>query len=233
MAFDFRLHTVTYSEVDSNGFIGIQFDAFGEEQSGMPTVEVHHPFGFRSRPRDPDADFGCNVLVGWEGHQAHAWLASDPRYTRVLPSDKEGGSTQYGVTKHGDVAVSFSTFDGETGGYTLYVPEFKQVPVTDDSGLPVLQTVVSGAYCVTVDPKTRAIQMIHPDGFAMMLTKDGIQMRGDDSTWLKLGKGVFEVVAAQISLRGIVALGADTSAAVPLLPSLSSQPTPSVFFSPV
>jgi hypothetical protein len=79
------------------------------------------------------------------------------------------------VTKNGAKRVSFSQFDGDTGGYTLYVPEFGGGDVT-------------GAYAITVDPTQRTIQLIHPDGFAVMITKDGIIMRGDDSTWLEDGQ---------------------------------------------
>jgi hypothetical protein len=219
MSIDLRLHTVTYSEVDANGFIGIQFDSFSDSDEGLDTVETHHTFGSRSRPRDPDGGFGCNVLIGWEGDEAHALaVLADPRWIASLPPEKKGGSTRYGVTANGAKAVSFEQFDGDTGGHTLYVPEF-----TDGA--------VSGAYCITVDPTKRTIQLIHPDGFAVMLTKDGIQMRGDASTWFKLGKGVFEIIAASITLRGICTLGADTIGAMPLMPGVASQPTPSVNFS--
>ncbi len=217
---ELRLHTVTYSETDDNGFIGIQFDAFGEQASGMPTVETHHPHGFRARPRDPDGEFGSNVLVGIEGSEIHALaVLADPRWVKNLPKEKQGGSTQYGVTKNGVSALSFAQFDGDSGGWTLYVPEFS------DSD-------VSGAYCVTVDPTQRTIQLIHPDGFAVVIDKHGITLRGDASTWLKLGAGVFEVNAAKCTIRGAVGLGAQPEAGMPLMPGVATQPTPSVFFSP-
>src|SRR3954471_1001986 len=114
---ELRMHVATYSEVDANGFIGIQFDAFGEEKSGMEAVETQHPFGFRSRPRDPDSGFGCTILVGWEGDEAHVLsVLADPRWIKSLPPEKQGGSTRYGVTANGAKGVSFSQFDGETGG---------------------------------------------------------------------------------------------------------------------
>jgi hypothetical protein len=222
-----HLHQVTLSENDDNGFIGVQFDAFGEQESGMPTVELHHAFGFRSMARDPDVDSdgeikqGCQVQIAEDGDERHAWLAGDARFIASLPRGTKGGSHQYGVTANGAKGVSFASFDGDTGSYTLYCPEFS------GSG------AVSGAHMISIDVTNRAIELVHADGFAVMLTKDGIQMRGDDSTWMKLGKGLFEVVAAQIKLRGIVAIGADTSAALPLLPGVATQPTPSVFFSPV
>lgn len=223
----FFLHRVTLAQRDDNGFLGVQFDAHGDDDSGMPTVELHHPFGFYSMPRDPSVDAsgqitqGCSVLIAEDGEERHAWLADDPRFVPSLPPGTPGGSGQYGVTANGSKAVSFANFDGNTGSYTIYCPEF------DGSGS------VTGAFLIAVDVAERSVQLVHPDGFAVMLTKDGIQMRGDDSTWMKLGKGLFEVVAAQIKLRGIVAMGADTSSALPLLPGVATQPTPSVFFSPV
>ncbi|MEO7032735.1 MAG: hypothetical protein ABI548_02805 [Polyangiaceae bacterium] len=129
--FEFRLHQVAYSEVDANGFIGIQFDAFGEEKSGMPTVEAHHPFGFMSRPSDPEVDsngapqFGCNVLVGWEGEEAHAWVMADPRSRLVLPVLQKGETLFYGAAGnffrcHADGRVSmFTTDDGTPNGKTV------------------------------------------------------------------------------------------------------------------
>ena len=128
---NFRIHQVAYSEVDANGFIGIQFDAFGEEDSGMPAVEAHHPFGFMSRPSDPDVDpdgqpkFGCNVLVGWDGDEAHAWVLADPRTRPKLPALQKGESLQYGaggnfVRCHLDGRVSmFTTDDGTPTGKTV------------------------------------------------------------------------------------------------------------------
>ena len=128
MSFDFRLHNVTYSEVDDNGFVGVQFDAFGEEKSGMPTVEVMHPYGLMSQPAEPDPNvdaFTCQALIGWEGHSAYAWLCSDPR-TRVLtPYLKKGETLLYGhkgnfVRMHDDGRVSvFTTDDGTINGKTI------------------------------------------------------------------------------------------------------------------
>jgi hypothetical protein len=88
---ELRLHTVAYSEVDANGFIGIQFDAFGEEKSGIPTSETHHPHGFRSRNRDPEGEFGSNVLVGWEGDEAHALLGARRSALDQEPAAREKG----------------------------------------------------------------------------------------------------------------------------------------------
>lgn len=131
MGFEFRIHQASFSEVDDNGFINIQYDAFGEKKSGVPAAEAHHPFGFMSRPDDPQVDangepqFGCNVLVGYEGEQAHVWLASDPRSRLVLPVIQRGESIIFGaggnfIRCHRDGRLSmFTSDDGTTTGKTV------------------------------------------------------------------------------------------------------------------
>lgn len=126
-----RMHVATYSEVDDNGFIGIQFDAFGEGDSGMPTVEAHFLDGYMCRPLDPDVDsegkpsFGCNVLVAWEGHQAHVIPLSDSRKRPLLPVLQKGERMIYGATgsfvrMHADGRISlFTTDDATPNGKTV------------------------------------------------------------------------------------------------------------------
>lgn len=118
---DWRLHTVTYSEVDANGFIGIQFDGFGEQNSGVPTVETHHPFGLMANPPEPDinGEFSCLALVGWDGDTPHAWLCADPRSRVVLPVLQKGEVLLYGcagncVRMHKDGRISLFTTDDNT-----------------------------------------------------------------------------------------------------------------------
>jgi hypothetical protein len=124
---DWRLHRVTYSEVDDNGFVGIQFDGFGEERSGIPAIEVHHPFGLMANPPEPDpnGEFSCDVLIGYDGDQPHAWLYSDPRSRVVLPIIKRGETLLYGfagnmVRMHDDGRISiFTTDDATPNGKTI------------------------------------------------------------------------------------------------------------------
>ena len=93
------------SEVDDDGFIGVQPDVYGEG-AGMVPYELHHTFGFASRPRDPDVDGNevvepggaCTLMIANEGDKGHAWLCSDPRYVDKSPLVKKGGSAQYGAT---------------------------------------------------------------------------------------------------------------------------------------
>jgi hypothetical protein len=129
--FRWHLHRVTLSEIDDSGFIGIQFDAFGEQDSGMPTIELHHQLGFLSRPPDPtvgadgEIAFGANVLIAEDGEERHAWLAADPRLIPKLPSLQPGDALMYGsagnfVRCHADGRVSlFTTDDGTVNGKTV------------------------------------------------------------------------------------------------------------------
>lgn len=128
---EFRIHQISYSENDDNGFIGVQFDAFGEQKSGMPTVEAHFPTGYAARPLDPLVDpdgnpqFGCNVLVGWEGQEAHAWPLSDPRSRLVTALLQKGEAMMFGapgnfVRMHADGRISlFTTDDNTPNGKTV------------------------------------------------------------------------------------------------------------------
>jgi len=123
---DWSLRVVTYSEVDANGFVGIQFDGLGE-QNGVPSVETHHPFGLMANPPEPDANgaFSCLTLVGWDGDIPHAWLCSDPRSRVVLPILKKGETLLYGcagnfVRMHADGRISiFTTDDNTPNGKTI------------------------------------------------------------------------------------------------------------------
>lgn len=116
-----------FSEIDADGFIGVQVDNYGAKAE-FGAVEAHHPFGFISRPRDPDLDgdgnvkLGCTVLRLAEGNESHVIVLGDPRYTALLPAatKKKGGSTQYAVTVDG--AVSYAALDGDDGSYKLKIP---------------------------------------------------------------------------------------------------------------
>lgn len=126
----FDLYKVNATSIDDAGFIGIQPDWYGEE--GGPEAENATPYGFWSRPLDPDVDGegsianGASVLVAREGGKALAFPLSDPRITEKLPPLKKGESVQYGPAAnffrcHADGALSmFTTADGTPTGPTVY-----------------------------------------------------------------------------------------------------------------
>jgi hypothetical protein len=127
--FAWDLGVAMYSEYDADGFLGIQMDVYGEEESGCPALEVHGTFGFLARPRDPEPDgTGCHALYAWEGDRGHVWLAGDPRVTAKLPRLKKGGSIHYCA------AGAYALFDGETGAYTVHVPAGAAVTIRCEGG---------------------------------------------------------------------------------------------------
>lgn len=123
---NFDLASVMLSEDDDQGARFIQIDAYGGKSS--PSVELHSPHGFHSRPLDPIvgpngvASSACKALIAYEGDRPHAWLAEDPRVVALLPPLKPGESIFYGpisnfVRAHGDGRVTmYTTTDGTPNG---------------------------------------------------------------------------------------------------------------------
>jgi len=190
-------------------------------------VEAYGAPGIVFRPRPPSTPTGeSNELAAEalslrtpDGLQPIAWR--DLRWNRRFPAPKPGTVALVGY------GGGFLSFDDAAGGAsskaTLYVPY----------GRSDVDGTATKAMTIAIDPEQESMMLVHGDGYAIVMDKDnGVTLRGDDSTWLRVGKGVVEIVAAKQNLRGNVALGSNTAAAVPLLPGPSSQPTPSVFFSP-
>lgn len=115
----FEIATVQVSQ-DKSGFLGVQVDGLGTG-AALATFPLHHAYGFRSRPRDPDANGdGCQALVAWEGGRGHCWLLEDPRLASALPASSAGGSTLFAVTATGTVA--YLDISGSDGSAKLHVP---------------------------------------------------------------------------------------------------------------
>lgn len=170
----------------------------------------------REEQRGAESAEGIGVRLG-EGMVPLA--LRDLRLNRRYPNPKPGSVALVG---YGGGFLSFENTASKESRATLYVPYDR-----DSNGVP------SKAMTIAIDPEAESLMLIHGDGLAVVMDPDnGITLRADDSTWLAVKPGKIELVAASIQARGNVALGADTSAAEPLLPGSSSQPTPSVFFSP-
>lgn len=197
-------------------------DAPGET---MPDVEHYGALGVIARPRPPEKVGGKEL--GAEGFGARTTAGTIPLARRDLRLNRRFPAPKPGTVALVGYGGGFLSFDDASGGAsskaTLYVPY----------GRSDVEETASKAMVVAIDPEQESLMLLHGDGYAVVLDKDnGVTLRGDDSTWLRMKGGTLEVVAASINLRGNVALGANTAAAVPLLPGITSQPTFSVFFSP-
>jgi hypothetical protein len=131
-----QIASVTMSEYDVDGFLGLQYDAEGEQASGVPPFETHSIGGILHRPLDPvvdpqsgavDASQSANVLVGWQGGQAHAFALEDPRVVPLLPTAKPGETIVYGAAGqftryHADGSITHMTSDagGAASGQSLF-----------------------------------------------------------------------------------------------------------------
>lgn len=158
--FDFDIGIGTSSAYDGNGFLGVQVQRYGGTASSCPPIELMQPFGFGSRPLDPDVDstgqptLGCNVLYATEGDKLHAWLGPDPRLVAKQPQGAKGSSWMWSATG------SLVMLDGEKGTFQVYIPYSngsKTATITYD----------------LTTPGAESMQLIHGDGMAITMTAGG------------------------------------------------------------
>jgi hypothetical protein len=111
-----RTTTLTVNE---EGFIGYQTDGYGEGESGLATADHMQPFGFLSRPLDPDADgTGASCLYILRGNETIVLPGYDARALSKIPVLKKGASVQH------NALGGFAHFenDGTNSTWTCYVP---------------------------------------------------------------------------------------------------------------
>lgn len=205
-----------FSGFDDDGFPVAQHDAHGDAARVSP-YELHHTFGFASRPRDPDlgsdgqpiAGKSCAQLVMHDGDETHAFLCADPRFTAGVPQLKKGGSVRYCAPG------SFELFDGADGTNTLYVS------IPGQSKAHVVTTGLDG----NGDPY---IGIQHADGMAVTMLNGSLVIRNN------AGDSYLEVNAAGIIQNGntrmngglVVGTGATPAAlAIPLVSYLTALET--------
>lgn len=159
---DWDLGLCSLSIYDADGFLGVALDLYGEQSAGARAFEVLHPFGFISRPADPDVDSsgnpvrGAGALYGYEGeHRGVCIPLTDPRPVLLMPQLKKGGSAQY--SQKG----SFSVLDGDNGSWLLFVPYANRT-----KGLALAANVETSG--------KEAIQLIHGTGMNITLASDPV-----------------------------------------------------------
>lgn len=202
---------------------------FGEETNEGTSAPAYGVPGLVWRPRPPTDLDGQEVAAEFIGARFGEGVlplsGRDLRLNKRFPAPKEGTQALVG---YGGGFLSFEDLPPLPDGTSQKDGTVQTIycPYAFSGGTP------AKAHAIVLDPKQESVSVIHGDGFAVVLSKDGITMRADGSTWATLAPGKFEVVAATINLRGNVALGSNTLTAVPALPGIAFPGSPSVFFSP-
>jgi len=209
----FDMGHVVLTDFDDDGHLRAQVDAYGEQQSGVEPYELHHTFGFMSRPIDPEVDvdalvrpgLACNLLTASEGNAQHAWLGLDPRYIPFLPALKKGTSVVYGGKRPSSAA--FGHID-EDGTWTKYIP----VEV-DANGAPTKAHVLT----LGIDDNGKPhVTLAHADGMAVTMLDEKIQLRNTNGeVYIELTDKEF-VVNGNTKLNGGLIAG-DVLLAQPLV----------------
>lgn len=182
-AIGWELGSCMFTGLDEDGFPVAQFDAQGADPRVSP-VELHHPFGFASRPRDPEVDNdgqvlegkACNMWFATEGNTMHAMLGFDPRFVTTFPKLEKGGSMMYCAPG------SFVNMDGDDGTHTTYVP------VPGDKA-HIITTGVDGN-------KKPFIGIEHANGMAVTMLENSLVIKNKD------GSAYVEVNDSGVTING-------------------------------
>ncbi len=204
--FEFDVGLGLFSEFDADGFLGIQVQRNGGTASSCPPIELMQPFGFGSRPLDPDLDSdgnpaaGCAVLYATEGDKLHAWLGPDPRLVKKQPQGTKGSAWVYCATG------SLLMLDGEKGTVQIYAPYSNG----SKTATIAIDLTTEGA---------ESVQLIHGDGMAITMTAGG---KNSVIIKNKAGDAYIEVNDDGIVLNGNVSIpgGAVVGNPVSALPVL-------------
>lgn len=146
------------SEVDEQGWLSVQVNAYGEGAARSGALLLS-PFGMLGRPLDPDDDGACKALTAREGNQDFAIATVDLRVLKKLPAPKKGGSVQFGADG------GFGSFDPEEHTWTLYIPvEFDSEGTPTKAHLYQLGKDTNGLRCVT---------LLHADGPGLSILSGG------------------------------------------------------------
>lgn len=130
---------VTGTSIDPDGFQSTQYDAYGEEQSGVAAGQAHHFFGSWGRAPDPVVGPSTNGVVGTpdpaqsaqmllltEGGVSHAFDLQHVPTVGILPTPQPGEHIAYSqagcFTRHfldGSIAQSTTDQGGGQKGATV------------------------------------------------------------------------------------------------------------------
>lgn len=153
----------TFSERTQDGFTRFSPDWYGELRASGQPLECISPFGFVSRPRDPDVDpdgtpvLGAGLLYLEHGGQGFALPVQDPRFASALPEVKKGGCLLYATLPNG--TVSTLSIDGDDGSLSITMPSGLRVKITDTE--VVVGDGVSAKPLAQADPISSYITLLH------------------------------------------------------------------------
>jgi hypothetical protein len=198
-----RIDVARLTVYDDDGYLGVQPDGFGEQQSGLADVEVLTPCGVFGRPPAVDLDengeltFGSYLLTLWEGRTcSHAVALSDPRVQPKLPRIPEAGG---GGTHGYDGAWAF--FNSETHTWTLYQPiEF------NSAGTPTKAHLVTIGFDGNGTP---IVEIVHANGQSITMLGDAFVLSSKDGgARFELKPGGAITAVGNMQCTGGIAAGA-------------------------
>jgi hypothetical protein len=200
---DVRLEGSRLTTYDANGFLGIQFDGYGEQESGLVDVEVFRPLGVFGRPpaatldANGTATFTSWALSLWDGDDLTGGLIlNDPRVQTKLPEiSEEGGAGLHGFDG------AWCLFDSEKHTFTLYQPiEF------DGDGVPTKAHVVT----IGIDGNgTPIVELVHANGQAITMLGDAFVLSSKDGgARFELAAGGAITAVGNMQVTGGIAAGA-------------------------
>jgi hypothetical protein len=205
---------------DPNGFLCLQIDYGGTDDAASHLLEVHHTYGFVSRPRDADGKGGASAFVLEEGDVGHAILSYDPRDAGKAPQLEPGSAAMYSATG------AFVHLDGASGDLTVYVP-------APGGG---------GAHLLTLSQGTGAVTFAHAEGMAVIMYEKTLSLRSDTGKASLHLKGGDVTVVGNLVVSGVAPVGGvPTFVTVPILDALGKidtalalklAPTPPIFTTP-
>lgn len=189
---DWRFGLCVFSERNVDGFVNLQPDWFGEgelDDGGGEALEAIHPYGFRSRPRDPTpapdgkGRLGAGLMYVFDGDEGFGFPTQDPRDATLLEDEGKGGAQVYAVSDAGTVSRLFML--GTTGDITI------QRSTTAKIALSSTGTDVTGS-----SPATQNVALYSPIQPFLDAVKDLLGAIVGDPTALPPVPGLMTLFAA-------------------------------------
>jgi hypothetical protein len=182
------------------------------------------------RPLPPEKKNGkayeCDVVYAKTSDGLVPLAYRDLRLDKAFPSGPKEGSG--GIRGYGGGFYTLDLTDGNSGSQRANIHVMYAPYSFNGSGVP------QKAHAIILDTTSgnESITITHGEGYQLALTKDdGLLALIDSETFMRAKPGEFLLQAPAIMLKGLVYLGAQAEAGVPIVPGVT--PGPSVYLSPV